>query len=563
MEPLFFQPFDPPTGFAGRSGIMPRKAQQSSHFVPIEDRWRVGLEPWDRYGRGHPRLDDYPFAPGNILNPYKQNVLKGDYPIVGQHTFLNITASDVLLTEFRQVPTPATSFESTAGPGTPGPFGNPNQFFLNNNTILSFDLSHGDSSFKPADWRVRLTPIFNENDLSVQELGVVNPSVLAGTNRYSTFTALQEYFVETKLADLSPDYDFLSARVGSQPFVSDFRGFIFNDTNRAVRLFGTRLGNREQFNVAFFDQLDKDVNSTLNTFQDRHQKLLIANFYHQDTIFPGYTTQLSFHWDHDQPSTHYDEDGFLIRPDPVGVFQPHQVDAFYFGWAGDGHINRLNINHAFYYVCGRDTLNPMAGQPLTISAEMAALELSYDRDWVRFRSSAFFASGQQNINSTTGHGFDAILDNPNFAGGQFSFWQRQAITLDGVNLKNRFSLLPDLRSSKIDGQANFFNPGLMLTNVGMDFDVTPKLRLVSNANFLWFDSTAVLRQFVFQNTIRRSIGTDLSLGTEYRPLLNNNVIFLGGLSALIPGQGLKDLYDPIVGQIGTMFAAFTEMTLLY
>jgi hypothetical protein len=34
-------------------------------------------------------------------------------------------------------------------------------------------------------------------------------------------------------------------------------------------------------------------------------------------------------------------------------------------------------------------------------------------------------------------------------------------------------------------------------------------------------------------------------------------------AALVPGQGFKDLYNPIVGQVGTMFAAFMEMTLLY
>ena len=70
--------------------------------------------------------------------------------------------------------------------------------------------------------------------------------------RGRSYFSLEEYFFETKLADLSPDYDFVSARVGSQPFTSDFRGFIFSDTNRAVRLFGTRLSNRDQFNLIYF-----------------------------------------------------------------------------------------------------------------------------------------------------------------------------------------------------------------------------------------------------------------------------------------------------------------------
>ena len=36
-------------------------------------------------------MDDYPRYVG--WDPYNQNVLKGDYPITGQHTFLNVTAS--------------------------------------------------------------------------------------------------------------------------------------------------------------------------------------------------------------------------------------------------------------------------------------------------------------------------------------------------------------------------------------------------------------------------------------------------------------------------------------
>ena len=56
-------------------------------------------------------------------------------------------------------------------------------------------------------------------------------------------------------AILSNNYDFISSRVGIQPFVSDFRGFIFNDTNLGVRIFGNYDNNRWQYNVAAFDML--------------------------------------------------------------------------------------------------------------------------------------------------------------------------------------------------------------------------------------------------------------------------------------------------------------------
>jgi hypothetical protein len=102
-----------------------------------------------------------------------------------------------------------------------------------------------------------------------------------------------------------------------------------------------------------------------------------------------------------------------------------------------------------------------------------------------------------------------------------------------------------------------------LVNVGMDFEVTPRNRLISNVNFLWFDSTNVLQQFVFQENIRRNIGVDLSLGTEYRPFLNNRAILIAGISGLIPGQGFKDLYNPIVGNVPALFASFIDLSLSY
>ena len=139
-----------------------------------------------------------------------------------------------------------------------------------------------------------------------------------------------------------------------------------------------------------------------------------------------------------------------MRPDPAGVFAPHEVNAHYLGWTGDGHINRFNITHAFYWVLGKDELNPIAGEPQNINAQMFALELSYDRDWMRFRTSYFFASGDSDVSfgNHEATGFDTIFDNPNFAGGQFSYWNRQQIKLFGVNLVNRLSLVPDLRQQQ-------------------------------------------------------------------------------------------------------------------
>lgn len=539
---LLLYEMEAPLGFTGPSGVLPTEFQRGAHFAPIEDRWRIGFPSWDRYSRGHPRQDDYPYMEGRWWDPYNQNLLKGDFPIIGQHTFLNVTATSFMLHEYRQSPLPTTPFESTVNPFSEPFFGSPNQYFYSHFFRLAVDLFHGNEAFKPFDWQVRIEPVFNVNYLAVEELGIVNPDVRRGTHRARSDFALEQWFVEAKLADLSPDYDFLSARAGSQFFVSDFRGFVFADTNLGVRLFGTRLANRDQFNAIFFDQTDKDTNSMLNNFDDRHQNTLILNYFRQDFIFPGYTGEISFHYNRDGPSFKFDDNDFLVRPDPAGSFRQHRIDAYYIGLGGEGHIGRVNIMNQFYVALGTDSMNPIASEQQKIMAQMAAIELSYDRDWVRFRTSYFFSSGDNNPNDRSAGGFDTILDNPVFAGGEFSYWQRQSIKLFGVNLVQRNSLVPDLRSSKIQGQSNFVNPGLHLFNVGMDFEVTPKMKVITNANYLMFDTTQVLEAFTFQDHIGRDIGTDISVGIEYRPLLNDNLIFVLGSAVLIPADGLRDLF---------------------
>ena len=196
-----------------------------------------------------------------------------------------------------------------------------------------------------------------------------------------------------------------------------------------------------------------------------------------------------------------------------------------------------------------------------ISAWMSAVELSYDRDWARFRTSYLYGSGDRDPNNRHATGFDSIQDDPNFAGGEFSFFQRQGIPLFGVNVTQRNSLLVDLRSSKIQGQSNFVNPGLHLFNLGVDYDLTPKLKMINNVNFLWFDQTQVLEQFLFDGHINNFIGTDLSMGFKYRPFLSNRAVITAGIAGLLPGTGFHDLYDKLGSRAIPLGQMFTEVNL--
>jgi hypothetical protein len=525
-------------------------------FYPQPDRWLITMPDWDRYGTG----GEHPYVRGSKLDPFNRNKWKGDVPIIGQQTFLNFTGISDTFLDFRRLPTPSNI--SSARPGSSDFFGKGMQFFIDQLFLFSFDLFHGDTSFRPVDWRIRITPAVSLNYLNVQERGIVNADVTKGTTRFDSNIGLQEAFGELKLKDIGPNYDFVSVRAGIQGFNSDFRGFLFVEEQPGVRIFGNLYSNRWQYNVAYFNFLEKNTNSGLNSMALRNQQVIIANVFRQDFLFQGYAAQLSVHYDKDDATVHYDDNGFLVRPSPIGkvfssgVIQPHSVHAAYIGWTGDGHIGTVNLTHAFYQALGNDSFNAIAGRPVTINAQMAALEVSLDRDWFRLKGSLFYASGSANPSSGHARGFDSIDDFPEFAGGIFSLWNRESIRLtgSGVALTSGDSLLPDLRSSKDEGQANFVNPGVLLANVGANFDITPKLHGFVNLNYLRFERTETLEQILFQAPIRHSIGFDSSIGVRYRPPLTENIAITAGAATLIPGRGLKDIYS---GKL--MYTFFTDI----
>jgi len=527
-------------------------------FNAVPDRWALEQPDYRRYAVP----GEYIYVKPRWYDPFNRNRFKGDQPIwpavLGQQVFFNFTGSAETFLDGRRVPTP--SGVSAAQPGSAEFFGRGGQFFLDQTLRFSFDLFHGDASFKPVDWRIRVTPEVSLNYLDVQELGIVSPDVRNGTTRFDSHIGLQEAFVEVKLHDLSPNYDFVSVRAGIQEFNADFRGFLFVDEQPALRFFGDLHSNRIEYNAAYFHLLEKNTNSGLNTFDRRGQQVVLGNVYLQDFFFPGYTAEFVAAWNKDDPSVHYDDNGFLVRPAPVGnaVNQgvgpiPHGIRVGYFGWLGSGHIKRLNLTHAFYQAVGEDTFNPIAGRPVTVNAQMAAAELSLDRDWIRYRISTFYSSGDGNPRDGRARGFDSIVDLPNFAGGLFSFWNREAIRLtdSGVLLTTEGSLLPSMRSSKEEGQANFVNPGIFLVNAGADFDITPKLKGFANFNLLRFMRTEPLEYLLFQSNIHHTIGEDLGVGVQYRPPLSENLVLTGGASMLQPGQGIRDIYT---GR--TQFSAF-------
>jgi len=511
-------------------------------FNVTPNRWELAQPDYTRYAAAGESV----YVKPHWYDPFDHNRWKGDEPIwpkvLGQQVFLNFTGTALTFLDGSRVPAP--SGVSAERPGSADFFGNGDQLFLDQTFRFSFDLFHGDTSFRPADWRVRVTPEVSLNYLRVGELGIVSPDVRKGTTRFDDHIGLQEAFFEYKLRDLSPNYDFVSVRAGIQEFNADFRGFLFVDEQPGLRVFGNLRSDRMEYNAAYFNFLEKNTNSGLNTFALRGQQVVLANVYVQDFFIPGYTAEFVGAFNKDDLSMHYDDNGFLVRPAPIGNPLPHGIQVGYFGWLGSGHIKRVNLSHAFYEAAGEDTFNPIAGRRVTVNAQMAAAEASLDRDWIRYRVSVFYTSGDANPRDGRARGFDSIVDLPNFAGGMFSFWNQNAIRLTGtgVALTQAGSLLPNMRSNKEEGQANFVNPGIVLVNAGADFDLTPKLKGFANFNYLRFMRTEPIEYALFLAPIAHSIGEDLGVGVQYRPPLSENLVLTGGASMLQPGDGFRDIY---------------------
>jgi hypothetical protein len=512
--------------------VNPAPVDQAGAFLPVPDRWRI----MESLGFRH-----------SLLDPYNQNVLKADKPIRGNDHFFNLSLISDSLVEPRSIPTPVGP-QGTGDPGSLDLFGDIDQTILAQNAIVSLDYYIGDTTFKPPDYEYRATFAFNYNRVNTEEARALQVDPRLGTDRDDGFIGVQELWFDKHLRDVSSRYDFDSIRIGIQPFNSDFRGFLFQDSQPGIRLFGNRDDNRWQYNLAWFRRLDKDINSGLNdvTESPRKDDILIANLYRQDFPVRGFTSQGTIVYNRNREDrSFFDSNGFIQRPSSLGLEIPREYDVTYLGYNGDGHFGRLNLTVSAYGAFGHQTPGVFVNRETDIRAGFAAAEASMDFDWIRLRLSGAWASGDNDPYDDRSTGFDAIFENPIFAGADTSYWIRQNVPLiggGGVALSTRNGMLNNLRSSKENGQSNFDNPGLRLLGVGADFDLTPQSRVSTNINSLWFEHTAILEAVRNQAHIDRRIGTDVSVAWIWRPFFTQNIVFRLSGAGLVPDDGFTDLY---------------------
>jgi hypothetical protein len=583
------------------SRLLPAVAQKpagSVQAIPVSNnRWRIFPAPiWHRYEN---TTLDAVYAESHVWDPFNRNTVKADYPILGRRLFFDFTGSSETLTEIRGIPVPANA--SSAEPGQYPFFGPGGQFAVQQDFRFSFDLFRGSAGFRPVDYELRITPEVNINYLLTRETGLVNIDVAQGIRRTDATFALQELFFEKRLFTNSSSafherhqeddrgsayFDFTSFRLGIQRFTSDFRGFVFSDEQPGARLFGTFDNNVFQYNLAYFNLLEKDTNSGLNRWRSRQQSVSVANLYWNDFLVKGYALNFSVLYNHDQASFLVDKNGFLVRPAPAGMPLPHKVRAGYAGITGDGHIGRINVSNAFYQAFGRDDQNPITGRPEHINAQLGAVEFAYEKDWMTWKASVFYTSGDRNLNSGQANGFDGIVPNQQFAGGGFlgnpaladrglinnqfeaggiNFLNREAVPLSGtaLTLFGPNSLIPAMRAGLFEGQANFVNPGILLFNAGFDAKITPKLRSSINVNYAKFNRTEVLEAVLFQGRVRHGIGVDSGLGIQYRPLLSENIVITAGFGTLFPGGGFNDIFDGSDTNKKVLFSGFLNVRLVF
>ncbi|WP_184018571.1 hypothetical protein [Sphingobium boeckii] len=534
---------------------------------PVPDRWRL--------------VESLGLVKERWFDPYHQNTYKGDRPICthehsrepdpvtpetkdnrdfkcgtpkflglkGDHWFFVANAVSDTVIEPRSFPIPV-GVQTTNNPDNNDVFGKNDSLVLSQTFIVGAALIKGSTAFMPPEIEYRLTLAYNMNYVDVSERRVLYVEPSKGTSRFDHFLGVQEAFIDYHLRNTSDRYDFESIRVGIQPFQADFRGFLFQDNQLGVRFFGNRDNNRFQFNLAAFWRLEKDTNSGLNdvTQTPRADYVFHANVYRQDLPFPGFTSQLSvtYNMNREKNRIEVDTNGFPVRPGLLGDLRGRNYDVVYLGYAGDGRIGRINLTTSLYVALGEDRNSFFTSRPAQIRAGFAAAEASYDVDWMRFRLSGLYASGDRNPYNNVEGGFDAIFENPIFAGADTSYWIRQTIPFAGggraIAISGRNGILNSLRSSKEQGQSNFNNPGTMLLGAGADFDLTPEFRISTNANHLWFANTATLKALRTEGSIPRDIGWDLSTAAIWRPKATQNIVLRLSAAVLQPGKGFKDLF---------------------
>ncbi len=194
---------------------------------------------------------------------------------------------------------------------------------------------------------------------------------------------MQALFVDKHLRNVSDRFDFDSLRVGIQPFISDFRGFIFQDSPVGVRLFGTRGNNRYQYNFGVFRRIEKDANSGLNDVTRGGPPLRDDDFAVANLLRAGLAGARLHHAGHAHLQPEHRRRRGLHRleqrdpaPSSLGLGHGSDYDVGYVGLNGDGHFGRWNLTASLCGAVGTVDHGLFTNRSEDIRAGFGAFELS-------------------------------------------------------------------------------------------------------------------------------------------------------------------------------------------
>ncbi|MGH7186777.1 MAG: hypothetical protein ACREIB_10945, partial [Pseudomonadota bacterium] len=129
-----------------------------NEFPELPDRWRIV------------ELLGYQ---ENLLDPYHgNNRLKGDAPLFGEDWFFSLGVVSDSVIEPRRFPVPVAG-PGDGDPGSLDTIGDGEQQVYAENLIVEAVLYQGSTVFKPPDWEIRFTPVFNINHAIANEHGIL------------------------------------------------------------------------------------------------------------------------------------------------------------------------------------------------------------------------------------------------------------------------------------------------------------------------------------------------------------------------------------------------------
>ncbi len=452
--------------------------------------------------------------------PRERMPWRGDVPLFDRIFVTPILVSDTLYKERKNL-----DFTPRLG----GNFTEKNQF-RRQQVFYGAEVRDADDVFEPARWRLRAVGAWQyDDDLNALE-----------ANTADTDGALQEAFFDLRLFEIGSNLDLTFLRGGLQVFQSDFHGLVLFDNLIGGRVFGEIDQNRWRYDLVAASRVFKDVRTGLVELNDNREQMVYLARLTRDDLLPGWNSELSFAFNSDKFN--------------------RNLDVGYVSLTFNGNVGRLGFNPAFHLAVGRDERNPIAGRSVDILAGLIVVDAAYtfdQADWLTWRFSYAYATGDSDPTDSRATGFDSINDVVlNQFGGPASYFVGENIKLGNTDLVRGNSFLPSLRGG--NATANFVNPGIHAVGTGFEAQLSHRTFLFLNGNYYRFATTKVLEQ-IFGRNVNESIGVEANGGVFFRPFLDEVVILGVALSYLKPGSGLKDLF----GKDDSVYAVSVNLRLAF